>query len=62
MSEKKVTTSQAAAQLGVPAWRVRRLADALLPGVPRAGLYRLLGPEEVAALKKALGSQPAKAG
>jgi hypothetical protein len=37
-----LTTTEAGALLGEPAWKVRRAIDALGLPVPRAGLYRLL--------------------
>jgi hypothetical protein len=36
------TIGQLAEQLQEPEWRVRRVVDSLAPGLPRAGLYRVI--------------------
>ena len=37
-----MTTMEAARELGVADWRIRRLVDALQLGLERAGTYRLI--------------------
>jgi hypothetical protein len=37
-----LTVGQVSAVLGVPAWKIRRVVDALQASLPRAGSYRLI--------------------
>lgn len=41
MRRNPLTPSQAAAQLGVPEWKVRRVVDRIAPDVPRVGVQRV---------------------
>ena len=56
---KDLTTAEAAAELDVPIWRVRRLADQLLD-VRRVGQYRALSRADVEMLRKALADRATK--
>ncbi|HYT89198.1 MAG TPA: hypothetical protein VEL76_10855 [Gemmataceae bacterium] len=48
------TTGRLAAELGVAAWQLRRVIDALGLPVPRAGLYRLFPADRIDELKAEL--------
>ena len=37
MANQPLTTGQAAAQLGVPEWKLRRVVDEIAPETPRIG-------------------------
>jgi hypothetical protein len=49
------TLGEFARSRGLPTWKVRRLFErGLLPPARRLGLYRVIGPDEVAAVDEAL--------
>lgn len=54
--QRPLSTSQAAAQLGVPQWKVRRVVDRIAPELPRVGLQgvRSIPPAMLKALAEEL--------
>jgi hypothetical protein len=48
------TLSDWARERGVPDWLARRLFDKVMPHGLRAGLYRIVRPEDVPTLERAL--------
>ena len=57
MSQKShLTTGELAARYGKPAWKVRRVVDALDAEIPLAGLYRLVPRELIGVIAAKLES------
>ena len=54
MQEQSLSVGQAAAQLGVPAWKVRRVVDQIAPETPRCGQNRVLSPGTIQKLSNRL--------
>lgn len=45
MDRKPKTAGDLAREIGVPLWKVRRVADAIGVPIPRVGLYRIITPD-----------------
>jgi hypothetical protein len=57
-----LTTGEIAAEIGAPAWLVRRIIDTLDKDIPRAGLYRVVPRALLGRIQEAVHKHLAKTG